>query len=111
MVGELTEIERGTELSTITDTTAVLVQPLIASVAVTVYVPAAVTVAGFDALVSVPPFQTIVLPELVPVSVTEATEQVKSPLLKAVTTGGVVLVETVTIAVSIQPFTSVAVTI
>ena len=110
MVAELTVITSGCVLSNITFTVAVFVQPLIASVAVTVYVPAAVTVAGFGALERAPPFHTNVLPELVPVSVTEATEQDKFPLLAAVTSGGAVLVETVTSEVSLQPFASVAVT-
>ena len=50
----------------VTVTEAVLTQPFTASVAVTVYVPAAFTIAGFDALESEPPFQTIAFPALVP---------------------------------------------
>jgi hypothetical protein len=80
-------------------------------VAVTVYFPGALTIAGFGVLLSEPPFQTIVLPILLPVMVTEELEQVKFPLLLAVTPGFMVLDATVTIAVSMQPCVSVAVTI
>ena len=77
---------------------AVEVQPLPASVAVTVYVPVALTVAGLAELLSAPPFQSILLPTLVPVSVMLATKQVNSgKLADAVTEGAVVLLPTVTV--------------
>jgi hypothetical protein len=92
----------------VTVTVAVLVQPLAGSVAVTVYVPAAVTVAGFAALLSEPPFQTM-LPDEVPVSVAEELMQLIL-VLDAVTVGGVVFAVTVTVVVFWHPVTgSVAV--
>ena len=88
----------------VTITVAVLVQPFVGSVAVTVYVPAAVVVAGFEALINDPPFQTIILFILLPVKVELFTVQSRFPLLKAVTTGGLVLLNTATVPVAVQLF-------
>lgn len=95
----------------VTVTVAVAVQPLVPSVAVTVYVPAAVAVAGSGALTNEPPFQTIVEPGLVPVNVTEVLVHVIVPLAAAVTVGGVVLDVIVTVAVFVHPAALVAVTV
>ena len=75
----------------------VAVQPFVASVAVTVYVPAADTVAGLAALLNAPPFQTRLLPKLVPVKVELVVVQVRLPLLLAVTPGDVVLLVTLAV--------------
>jgi len=88
----------------VTVTVDVAEQPFEASVAVTVYVPGVVTVAGFAALLSVPPFQTIVFPALVPVSVTLDIAQVMFPELEDETKGRVVLLVTVTVCEAEQPF-------
>ena len=102
----------GTPNAALMITAAVFVQPLARSVAVTVYVPAAVTVAGLAALTKDPPFHNIVLPALIPVKTTLALVQVIAPLLMAVTVGTVVLLVIVTAAVLVQPLTaSVAVTV
>ena len=73
----------------------VFVHPFEASVAVTVYVPAAFTVAGLDALVKVPPFHTIVFPAEIPVKVAVGDVHVIVPLPGEVTVGGVVFAVTV----------------
>jgi hypothetical protein len=80
------------------------VHPFAGSVAVTVYVPAMLTVEGFAAFTNEPPFQTIVDPADVPVSDTEGTEQVIVPLLTAVTVGAIVFDATITVDVAVQPF-------
>lgn len=96
----------------VTVTVEVAVQPFVVFVAVTVYVPAAPTVAGFAALIKLPPFHTMVLPALVPVSVALAEMQSMLLLLAADTVGGIVLVDTVTVEVDVQPFAaSVEVTV
>jgi len=96
----------------VTVTVDVAEQPFEASVAVTVYVPGVVTVAGFAALLNAPPFQTIVFPALVPVSVTLEIAQVMFPELEDETTGGVVLPITATVDVAVHPLVaSVAVTV
>jgi hypothetical protein len=91
MFPELTDVKAGGVVLLVIFTVEVFVQPLAALVAVTVYVPAALTVAGLVALVNVPPFQTIVFPALVPVKVTLVVVQVILPELTEVTAGGVVL--------------------
>ena len=103
----------GTPTAAVTVTLAVLVQPLMGFVAVTVYVPADPTEAGSGEFAGRdPPFQTSMFPALVPLSVTEETMQVNGPLAAPVTVGGVVLDVTVTTAVLVQPFvTLVAVTV
>ena len=65
-------------------------QPFEALVAVTVYVPAALTVAGLAALVNVPPFHTIVFPAETPGKVAVVAVHVIVPLPGEVTVGGVV---------------------
>jgi hypothetical protein len=70
----------------VTVTVCVAVQPA-GLVAVHVYVPAAVTVAGFGAFTRDPPFHTIVFPAEVPVSVTEVLVHVIVPEEVAVTVG------------------------
>jgi hypothetical protein len=102
----------GTPTAALMVSAAVEVHPLAMSVAVTVYTPALVTVAGLAALLKLGPFQSMVLPGLVPVKVTLALVQVIAPLLTADTVGTVVLLVMVTAAVPVQPFTgSVAVTV
>src|ERR1017187_10482313 len=102
----------GTPTAALIVTAAVFVQPLARSVAVTVKVPAAVTVAGLAALTKDPPFQSKVFPALIPVKTTLALRQVFAPLLMAVSVGTMVLLVTVTAAVFVQPLTpSVAVTV
>jgi uncharacterized membrane protein len=86
----------------VTTTVEVFVQPFVASVDVTVYVPAAVTVAGFVAPLNAPPFQTIV-PALVPVNVMLEVVQVIFPELEDETVGGVVLLVTKTVCDEVQP--------
>jgi hypothetical protein len=96
----------------VTTTVEVAVHPFAGFVAVTVYVPAAVTVAGFAALTKLPPFQTIVLPALVPVNVALVVEHEILLLLDDETVGGVVLDVMVTVDVAVQPFAGfVAVTV
>jgi hypothetical protein len=96
----------------VTFTVDVLVHPLVVLVAVTVYVPAAPTVAGLAAFVNVPPFQTIVFPALVPVKVAFAAVQEMFPELTEVTVGRVVLLVTFTVEVFVQPLVAfVAVTV
>ena len=73
----------------------VFVHPFEASVAVTVYVPAAFTVAGLDALVKVPPFHTIVFPAETPVKAAVVAVHVIMLLPGDVTVGGVVFDVTV----------------
>ena len=73
----------------------VFVQPFEALVAVTVYVPAAFTVAGLAAFVKVPPFHTIVFPAETPVKVAEVAVHVIILLPGDVTVGGVVFAVTV----------------
>ena len=73
----------------------VLVHPFEALVAVTVYVPAALTVAGLAALVNVPPFHTIVFPAETPVRVAVGDVHVIMLLPGEVTVGGVVFDVTV----------------
>ena len=73
----------------------VFVHPFEALVAVTVYVPAALTVAGLAALVNVPPFHNIVFPAETPVKVAVGDVQVIVPLPGDVTVGGVVFAVTV----------------
>lgn len=79
-----------------TVTVEVLIHPLTGSVAVTVYVPAAVTVAGLAAFTNEPPFHTIEFPELVPVSIALANVQLILLLLTDVTVGGVLFAVTIT---------------
>jgi hypothetical protein len=83
---------------------AVFVQPFVLSTAVTVYVPAAVTVAGFGAFTNDPPFHAIVLPAETPVSVALGLVQEIFPDEDAVTVGGVVFDVTTTVAVDVHPF-------
>jgi len=85
-------------------TVEVDVHPLAGFVAVTVYVPAALTVAGFAALLNAPPFHTMVLPALVPVNVAVVVEQLILLLLVELTVGGVVLEVMVTVDVFVHPF-------
>jgi hypothetical protein len=85
-------------------TVEVFVQPFKALVDVTVYVPAALTIAGFAVLLNDPPFHTIVLPTLVPVKVTVDVVQLILPELAALTLGGVVLLLIVTVDVAVHPF-------
>jgi hypothetical protein len=101
---ELNDVTAGGVVLLVTFTVEVFVHPLVAFVAVTVYVPAAVTVAGFVALVNAPPFHTIVFPALVPVKVALAVVQVMFPELNDVSAGGVVLLVTFTVEVFVQPF-------
>jgi hypothetical protein len=71
-----------------------------------------VTVAGLAALLSEPPFHTIVLPADVPVRVTDELVQVIVPLATAVTVGSVPVNVTLTVAVFVQPLVGfVAVTV
>lgn len=84
-------------------TLEVAVHPLAGFVAVTVYVPAALTEAGFAALLNAPPFQTIVLPALVPVKVAVVVVQLILLLLAELTVGGVVFIVATTVAVLVQP--------
>jgi hypothetical protein len=108
----LTAVTVGGVVFDVTATVVVAVQPFVPFVAVTVYVPAAVTVAGLAALDKLPPFQTIVLPALVPVNVALVVVQLILLLLTAVTVGGVVLEVTATVVVAVQPFVPfVAVTV
>ena len=67
----------------------VFVHPFEALVAVTVYVPAALTVAGLDALFNVPPFHTIVFPAEMPVKVAVDDVHVIMLLPGEVTVGGI----------------------
>jgi hypothetical protein len=69
-----------------------------------VYVPAAVTVAGFAAFTNDPPFHTMVFPAEVPVRVTLGLVHVIVPLAAVVTVGSVPVMVTVTVAVAVQPF-------
>lgn len=64
--------------------------------------PAVLTAAGFEALLNAPPFHTIV-PALVPVNVTLDAVQVIFPDVADETVGGVVLLETETVCVEVQP--------
>lgn len=86
-------------------TVDVAVHPFAGFVAVTVYVPAALTVAGLAALLNAPPFQTMVLPALVPVNVAVVVVQLILLLLAELTVGGVVFEVMVTVDVFVQPFT------
>ena len=95
---------------------AVAVQPFLASVAVTVYVPAVKVVAGLAALVNPVPFQVITFGTppvtLVPRRFTLGLLQLIGPVLLAVTVGLAVSLITSTVAVFVQPFAgSVAVTV
>ena len=95
----------------VTATVDVFVQPVIASVAVTVYVPVAVTTAGLGLFNgNEPPFHTIVFPILVPVKVEFKFVHVILLLLIAETVGGVVLDVIVTELVPVQPPPSVTIT-
>ena len=95
----------------VTATVDVFVQPVIASVAVTVYVPVAVTTAGLGLFNgNEPPFHTIVFPILVPVKVEFKFVHVILLLLIAETVGGVVLDVIVTELVPAQPPPSVTIT-
>ena len=76
-------------------TESIVVQPFPASVTVNVYVPAVLTVAGFDELTKVPPFQTMAFPELLPVNVALGVIQEILLLLDAVTEGSVLFEFTV----------------
>ncbi len=91
----------------------VFVHPLMALVAVSVYVPAEFTVAGLVAFTNAPPFQVNVLPVLVPLKVDVNTVHVILPELVAdVIIGNVVFVVTDTTVVDAQPVTAfVAVTV
>ena len=73
--------------------------------------PAAFIVAGLVALLRLPPFQTMVLPALVPVKVEVFTVQDKSLLLFAVTVTAAELPVTVTVAVLLHPLPVLAVTV
>ena len=97
----------------VTTTVDVFVQPFVASVEVTVYVPAADTIAGFGLFNgNEPPFHTIVFPRLVPVSVVVKLLQSILLLLTEVTVGAVVFVVTATVVVAVHPFAgSVTVTV
>ena len=103
IVPELEDVKIGAVVSLETTTVEVDVQPFVPLVAVTVYVPAAVTVAGFAAFTNAPPFHTIVDPALVPVKVEFNAVHVKFAELADVTTGAVVLLETKTVEVEVQP--------
>ena len=93
----------GTPKAAVTVTLAVLVQPLMGFVAVTVYVPAVVIVTGFAELgARVPPFQISVLPTLTAVRVLLLTVQLRLPVLEAVIPGAVVLDTTVTVSSAVQ---------
>ena len=88
-----------------TDAVVAFVHPLMALVAVSVYVPAEFTVAGFAAFSNAPPFHVSILPALVPVKVAVVFAQVKLLLAIAdVITGKVVLVVTDTTVVVTHPF-------
>jgi hypothetical protein len=87
----------------VTTTVEVAVHPFAGVVAVTVYVPAALTDAGFAALLNAPPFHTIVLPALVPVNVAVVVVQEILLLLDDETTGGVLFIVATTVAVLVQP--------
>ena len=65
----LTELTVGAVVLPETITVDVAVHPFAGFVAVTVYVPAAETLAGLAAFTNAPPFQTIVDPTDVPVNV------------------------------------------
>ena len=87
-----------------TDAVVVFVHPLMALVAVSVYVPAEFTVAGFAAFNKAPPFHVSILPALVPVKVAVVFAQVKLLLeLADVIIGTVVLLVTDTTVVDAQP--------
>ena len=88
-----------------TDAVVVFVHPLMALVAVSVYVPAEFTVAGFAAFNKAPPFHVSILPALVPVKVAVVFAQVKLLLeLADVIIGNVVLLVTDTTDAVTQPF-------
>ena len=87
----------------VTVTESIDVHPFTLLVAVTVYVPALVTDAGFVTFTNVPPFHTMVLPALVPVNVALGVEQVIL-LLDAESVGGKVLPVIVTESIVVQPF-------
>lgn len=84
-------------------TESIAVQPFPESVTVTVYVPAAVTVAGFAAFTKAPPFQTIVFPELFPVNMTLDVMQERLLLPDAVITGGVLFAFTIIESIDEHP--------
>ena len=60
--------------------------------------------AGLAAFIKLPPFQTIVLPALVPVNVAVVVEQEILLLLDEETIGGVVFDVIVTVEVFVHPF-------
>ena len=93
----------GTPTAAVIIMLAVLLQPFTGSVAVTVYVPAAVTATGLAELAaSAPPFQTMLLPALTAVSVLLLTVQLKFPLLEVLITGRLVFDTTVTVSIAVQ---------
>ncbi len=107
----LVDVTAGVVVFAVTFTVEVAVQPLTASVDVTVYVPAVLMVAGFVALINDPPFQTIV-PALVPVNETLVDVHVMFPLAIDDTAGAVVLLVTATVCEAVQPLPgSVTVTV
>ena len=85
-----------------TDTTVEAVQPF-PSVAITVYEPAALTVAGLAAFTNDPPFQAIELALLVAVRVAVVLVHVKF-VVAAVSCGAMVSLITITVAVLLQVF-------
>jgi len=100
---ELDEATVGGVVFPVIVTVEVAVHPFAGFVAVTVYVPAALTVAGFAALLNAPPFHTMVLPALVPVNVAVVVVQLILLLLAELTSGGVVFIVATTVAVLVQP--------
>jgi hypothetical protein len=78
-----------------------------ALVAVSVYVPAEFTVAGFAAFNKAPPFHVSILPALVPVKVdVNAVHVILPELVADVIIGNVVFVVTDTTVVDAQPVTA-----
>ena len=91
----LAEVTVGGVVFEVITTVDVFVQPFAAFVDVTVYVPAALTIAGFAAFTNAPPFHTIVFPTEVPVKVEVNVVHVKFPVPDEVTAGGVVFAVTI----------------
>ena len=88
----------GTPVADFTVFVTVAVQPLEASVAVRVYVPATDTVAGSGLFVIPGPFQTRTFPGLLPLSVTAEPEQDNSRGVVALTVGpGLTVILTVSV--------------
>jgi hypothetical protein len=100
----------GGVLFSITITEEVFVHPA-GLVAVQVYVPGDVTVAGLAALLNDPPFQTIVFPADVPVSVTDVFVQVSVPDVTVVTAGVGLTVMYVVCVMVLEPLAFVAVSV